>query len=136
MDVEVIYGLPAREAVVDHESVTVLQAWLLPCNLGRGAEQVAHDGVVLARFDVGHPSDELLRHQHDVHRRLRVHVPEGEHLVVFKNNFGRDFLPNNLAEDGVCLRIRRRGSAFLDLRHVDWGEMYLSGGEHTGLAGK
>lgn len=50
----------------------------------------------------------LFRNDEDVHRRLRVEVREGEHVVVLIQARDRDFTGGDLAEEAVwsCSHVR------------------------------
>ena len=99
MHVQMRHGLAAVAPVVDHEPVAVFEPELLREG-GGGEEEVTKDRLVGGR-GLADARDELLRDDEHVHRCLRVDVVDGNAVLVFVRQLGRDLAVDDLLEDGL-----------------------------------
>ena len=99
VDVEMIHGLAAVLAGVDHHAVALGQA-LLAGDLGGGPQQVAEQRAV-ALIGIGQRGDVFARRHQHMHRRLRVNVREGVAELVLVDRRGGDASVNDLAKEAT-----------------------------------
>jgi hypothetical protein len=97
MDVNVVDGLPAIFAGVDHGAIALCQPFGAGY-FGGCPMKMADQGVVLVA-GVGDGCDVLARNDKDVYRRLRIDVGEGVALVVLVEGFGRNTSIDDLAKE-------------------------------------
>ena len=93
---QVKHALARPLAVVHHQAEGVAHALLLG-DARRRVQQVAED-IAILRAGVRQPGDGLLGDHQDMHRRLRVDVPEGQAAIILIDDVGRDLAVNDLAE--------------------------------------
>src|SRR5688572_855179 len=100
MYMQMIHVLPADPAGV-HDGAEAVRGPLLAREPPGEREHVPqHRGIGLAAL--GERVDVALGDDHEVHRRLRVDVVEGEHLGVLVDLAARDLAFDDLAEDAVA----------------------------------
>ncbi|GMF15725.1 unnamed protein product [Phytophthora lilii] len=102
VQVQMEHGLAAVLPVVDDDAEALVQVLLLGDQLG-GVKQVAQDGLVaLLGVRELREAVALLGDEQDVHGRLRVHVVEGQALLVLVRDLGGDLPVDDLVEDGLA----------------------------------
>jgi hypothetical protein len=97
--VEMVHGLAAVFAGVDHHAVSFAEA-LVAGDLGCGPQQVAEQGLV-ALAALGQRDDVLARGHENMHRRLRMKVGEGVAQLVFVDSGGGNASVNDLAKEAT-----------------------------------
>jgi len=97
--VQMINGLSAIIACVDHNSIAIRESDLLGNTFG-GEQQMTHQSVI-GGFCVREFGDRLFRNHQNVSRRLRIHVAKGEGEIVFINNVRRNLFADNFAKNSV-----------------------------------
>ena len=75
--------------------------------------------LLILRADRRRAAEMFFRDYEKMNRRLRRDIAEGEHLVVFVQLAGRDFSPDNFAEQAVISRggppvVRGNGAGYRD----------------------
>lgn len=99
VDVEVVDGLAAVGAGVEHQAVAVGEV-LGAGDFAGGVEKLAEDGgVVLGGVRVR--GEVVLGDDEDVRGRLGVDVREGESLLVFVEAVDGDFAGDDFAEEAA-----------------------------------
>jgi molybdopterin-biosynthesis enzyme MoeA-like protein len=98
MNVQVIDFLSPVAVAIHQQAIAALGDPFLGGDSARHDKHVADQLLVLWHHIVG-GGDELVRHDQDVHWRLRVDVAKGCHLVVLVDDVGRKLTANDLAED-------------------------------------
>src|SRR6185312_12581042 len=93
---------------VDHGAIALRGKTFALRVIGGGQQQATQQRRILRR-GVVQRGDRFLRDEQHVHRRLRVHVAEGQQFVVLPDDVGRDLAPDDLAEDGVAHVVLLRG---------------------------
>lgn len=94
------YGLPCASAVIDDHPVSLQVQPLVLGNFFCGQEEMADKVSV----DFGHAvniGNMFFWNDECVDGRLRVHVLEGGHEIIFVNDFGRDFFCDDPAENAA-----------------------------------
>ena len=99
VDVDVIDGLAAVMARVDHQAIAFGQA-IGAGNLRGGPEQMAKYGAVTFT-DLVHRHEMFARRHQHMHRRLRVDIGEGVALLVLVDGCGGDASFDDLAEEAT-----------------------------------
>jgi hypothetical protein len=103
VDMQMGDSFAAVGAVVDDKAVAGVGYVFAAGYFGGGEQEVAEEALIigLGSSDAG---DGFFRNDEDVNRRLRGDVAEGEALVVFEDDVGRDFVGND----------------FFEKRHASW----------------
>lgn len=102
MDVEMRHGLAGIAAMVDDEAeafVPSLNAELFG-DATRGEQQGPERGLIF-RHGLADTRDELLRHDEDVDRGLRIDVVEGRHELVLIDERRGDLTLDDFLEKGL-----------------------------------
>ena len=82
MNVQVRDRLARVRAAVNHDAVTAFADAQFTREFLGGQKQLTEQ--LLIRFvSLGQPRNNPLRHDQNMHRRLRIHVLKGEHVVIF-----------------------------------------------------
>jgi hypothetical protein len=90
MDVQVRDGFSGVAAAIDDGAEAACVDSALACDCGGGDKQVAEQcGIV--RFCVAEACDDALGDDEDVDGGLRIDVFNGKALIVFEDDFRRDF---------------------------------------------
>lgn len=97
--VQVIDALAAILALVDDKTVAAGES-LLFGDLLRRIEDMA---VITILADCRKPGNFMPGGNHNMNRRLGLDVAEGDDMIVFVNDSGRDFPVDNLREDASHL---------------------------------
>lgn len=103
MEMEMKYGLSCACAVINDHPVSLRVQALVPRDFFSGQKEMA-DKVFVGfghAVDIGNM---FFGNDERVDRRLRVHVLEGGHEIVFVNDFGRDFFSDDSAENAARIR--------------------------------
>ena len=101
MHMQMKHGLPAVFIAVDHRAIPLLGKTFLLGIVGDRQQQLAEQCRV-GRRSIVERGQWLLRNEQHMHRCLWVQIAEGQYVVIFVNDIGRDFAPDDLAEDGVA----------------------------------
>ena len=121
VDVEMVDGLAAVAAGVEHHAVAIGEA-LFAGDLGRGPEEVAQQRLI-ALISIRERIDVLARHHEHVDRRLRVNVREGIAELVLVDGGGRNGSFNDLAEEAAhgvtSVQECRRGDSLASRREPE-----------------
>jgi hypothetical protein len=99
VDVEMIHGLAAVLAGVDHHAVAPKEAFVTG-DLRRGPQQVAEQRAIPFNA-VGQRLNVFTRRYQHMHRRLRVNVREGVTLLVLVDGGGGDASVNDFAKEAT-----------------------------------
>ena len=76
MQMQVIHTLPRVAAGVGHDAVALTIQALIACHFGRECQQPAEQSLAIFALGVTHRRDVPSWYHQQVHRRLRVDVPE------------------------------------------------------------
>ena len=93
-----IYRLPAEGSSIDHNSVPAFHKAFLFRYRGGFEKQVAHQSVI-RRPGSAQGCNLLFRNQENVSGRLGIDVSKSQTELILKDNFGGNFLVDNLLED-------------------------------------
>src|SRR2546423_1627314 len=99
VDMKMIHVLTPDPAGVDDRAEAVGRALLAREPRGTREDAPQHVRVGVGRR--GERIDVLLGDDHEVHRRHRIDVVEGEHLLVLVHLAARDLARDDLAEDAI-----------------------------------
>jgi hypothetical protein len=102
VQVNVIYGLTAITAAIHNEPVARVRNPEVCRDPFCGKKQVAHRLCVF-RFQLIDAADVSAWHNQDMHRRLRVDIPEGSYRIILEDKIRRDLPVRDSAEDAVVL---------------------------------
>ena len=93
-------SLPGILPVVDHDSVALVQFFGFG-DLGGGEQEFPEDGFVV-QLGSGEPGESVfvLGDDEDVDRSNRSDVSEGEDVLIFVDDVGRDLLVDEFVENG------------------------------------
>ena len=116
MKMKMGHGFPAVRTVIDDEAVAGLLQFHLAGNFLGGGKKVAENGVVLRRHG-GMPGMMLFGDEEDVDGGLRGNVPEGQHVVILKNDVGGNFA----VEDPLKNRFGHRPPSYQMVSSRSWG---------------
>ena len=100
MKMNVKYGLPSARAVIDDHPVSLRVQPPVLGNFFCGQEEMA-DEVPVGFGHAVNIGNMLFWNDECVDGRLRVHVLEGGHEIVFVNYFRRDFFCDDPAENAA-----------------------------------
>jgi hypothetical protein len=91
--------LPPHPSGIDHGAESVRRSLLCCQPVGKQKHLPQH--LLVAFIDIRQGIDMELWNQHEVHRRHRVNVMEGQDFVVLVHLAAGDFTPDYLAENAV-----------------------------------
>jgi len=94
-------GLPGLRIAVEHRPVAAIRVSIL-AREGRGTAHHLADELIVVRGQIVEGGDVPARHDEDVHRRLRIDVPERDHPLVGMDDVCRDVPSRDPAEQAVC----------------------------------
>ena len=90
-------------SAVDDDAVTALREIEFFRHHSRSEQQFPEQRLIGIRR-LSQPPNAVLRNDEHVHRRLRIDIMKGEHVVVFVNDFRRNFAANDFLENGHAVR--------------------------------
>ena len=99
VDMQVVNGLAAIRPVVDHQPVAIRQPQL-PRYLACCGEQLAEHGRIFRR-GMRVRGKVLLGNKQHMHRRLRVDIRKGQHIIILIEVLGGDGAGGDFAEEAV-----------------------------------
>lgn len=99
MQMQVRYAFARIRPAVDHNAVTGLQKVQLFGYRARREQQFSEKRRVRWRR-LSQSRDDALGNDQDVHRRLRIYIVESKHVVIFPDDVGGNFTPNDFFENG------------------------------------
>jgi hypothetical protein len=102
VNVQVEDGLSGACTNVEDGTVAILD-FSLACDLG-GCQMAAANDLRVGTFRFFQSSKMPFGDHEDMCRRLRPYVFEGKDVFIFEHLFGRDFAPNNAAEETVGIQ--------------------------------
>jgi hypothetical protein len=91
------HGFSRMRAIVEDQAIAGFVQAQLGCHRGGFQQQMTQDGLIL-RLGSGDSGDGFLGYDENMHRRLRVKVTKGKHLVILENNVRRQFTRDELFE--------------------------------------
>lgn len=102
MEMNVKYGLPGAGAVVDDHPVSLRVQPPVLSNFSCSQEKMA-DQVSVGFGHAMNVGNMFFWNDESVDGRLRVHILEGGHEIIFVNDFGRDFFRDDPAENAAWI---------------------------------
>ncbi len=102
VDVQMFNSLPTIGSCIDDTSIAPVQVQRAR-QFGDGSVHVA-DQCIVRPDSLSERNNVAARNDQYMRRRLRVHVGEGHHLVIFKQQLCRDFSGSDFAENTIHTR--------------------------------
>src|SRR5262245_40005621 len=98
MDMQMRHTLAAVRSAVDYDAIAAFTYSEIACHLRRGQNQLAEQHLIrlVSRSE---PGNDTFRHDQDMYRGLRVDILERDRLIIFENDFRRDFPRDDFLEE-------------------------------------
>lgn len=135
MKVQVVDGLAAVIVGVGDNAVSIFRKPEVLGDFARGDHEMPHQRSVF-RLNFGHRANRFFGNKEHVHGSLRLDVVKRQAVLVFVNDFGRDFFGDDLAENSR-LRIAHEKNLTSEVTSCrDWRPMPCGAGSFAETGGE